>query len=475
MIHIKALFSALLAGLAALLLAAACNEPTPTPAPAGDATAVQAAAPVTMVATEAPSATAMPTPTGTPTLAAPVTLTVSETLNIRSGPGIAYPVVGALLADDVATVIGVSSDGKWWKLNCPTDIEADQCWVIGDPQYSAVDGAVAALAVATAPAVPSPTRTPTATPCIAGAPPGWSVYLVRSGDTLSGLAQRSGAGVAELQAVNCLKSDVIVEGSTLFVPGGLAVQPVIAERALGTSGDSQDGVWLDRGSLNEALVGMLYFSRPGGGPYCRALTDAAQPGITIGDVTASAESSRGTTWEAGQVLGICLNGVQSAEPLTLTIQPPSGDAMRFTLPGDRPALRWIVAPGERRGLFRVMSAAASASFEVVPLQNTKTGRIAMFNRSSSTYQVTEGQSATFVAAGYKSGPLQLYVCRADAPMLGVEKCFTLEEISVGANRSGQWSFATTGLDAGTYVLHDGIDGESINAEEDPRLFVVTKP
>ena len=125
-------------------------------------------------------------------------------------------------------MIGVSPDGKWWKLACPTNVVSDQCWVISDPQYSAIDAADAAIAIAIAPAAPSPTLTPAATPCIASAPPGWSAYRVRSGDTLSGLAQRTGAFVAELQSVNCLDSDVIVEGSTLSVPGGPAVQPGIA-------------------------------------------------------------------------------------------------------------------------------------------------------------------------------------------------------------------------------------------------------
>ncbi len=476
MIRIKALFPALLAGLAVILLVAACNEPAPTPTlvPAGDATTVQAAAPVTEVATESPPATAGPTPTGTPTVALPVTLTVSETLNLRSGPGIAYPVVGALLAEGTATVIGVSPDGKWWKISCPADTTVEQCWVINDPQYSAVDAAVAALAVATAPAVPSPTPTPTATPCIAGASPGWSAYLVRSGDTLSGLAQRSGAGVAELQAVNCLESDVIVEGSTLFVPGGLAVQPVIAAPGLDTSSNSQDGVWLDQGSLNEELVDLLGFSNPGGGPFCGALPDTASPSIIIGAADAGEESARGTTWKVGQVFGICLNGVQSADVLTLTIQPPRGEVMRFTMPGDSPALRWIVDPGERRGLYRITSAEAVASFEVI--EEISPPHVAIFNRTSSTYLVSEGQRISFVAAGYNPGPLTLYVCKARVPLaLGVEVCHTLRGMILGANRSGRWSFSTKGLEAGTYVLHDGIDPEFINAEEDPRIFIVTEP
>ncbi|MCO5211523.1 MAG: SH3 domain-containing protein [Caldilinea sp.] len=475
MIRIKASFPTLLAGLAVLLLAAACNEPTPTPipAPAGDVTAVQAAAPVTTVATEAPSATAMPTPTGTPTLTAPMTLTVSETLNIRSGPGIAYPVVGALLADDVATVIGVSPDGKWWKLNCPTDVAADQCWVIGDPQYSTVDVAVVALAVATAPAVPSPTLTPTATPCIASAPPGWSAYLVRNGDTLSGLAQRSGAGVAELQSANCLESDIIVEGRTLFVPGTLAVQPASAGPGSDTSSNSQGGVWLDQGSLNEELAGLLGFGSPGGDPFCWAVTDRPSPSITIG-AGAGGESSEGTTWEVGQVFGICLNGVQSEGALTLTIQPPRSEAIRFTVPGDRPALRWIVAPDDPPGIYRVTSAEASGSFEVIKPISTEM-RISMFNRTPSNYRVAEGQSASFIAAGYNPGPLALYVCRADARLQSLEVCFTLRNVIVGANRSGRWSFSTDGLVEGIYVLHDGIDLKDIDKEADARLFVITRP
>ena len=55
-------------------------------------------------------------------------------------------------------------------------------------------------------------------------PGGWphysSLYLVRPGDTLFGIARRFGTTVAELMAVNGLTSSTIYAGATLRIPGG---------------------------------------------------------------------------------------------------------------------------------------------------------------------------------------------------------------------------------------------------------------
>lgn len=45
-------------------------------------------------------------------------------------------------------------------------------------------------------------------------------YVVRSGDTLSGIASRSGVSVSDLKAVNGLKGDMIIVGQTLLLPQG---------------------------------------------------------------------------------------------------------------------------------------------------------------------------------------------------------------------------------------------------------------
>lgn len=64
-----------------------------------------------------------------------------------------------------------------------------------------------------------PTETVIVTPCEAVQPDGWVPYVIRSGETLSLIAQRSGATLAQLQQVNCLPdANQIRVGDKLFAP-----------------------------------------------------------------------------------------------------------------------------------------------------------------------------------------------------------------------------------------------------------------
>lgn len=70
---------------------------------------------------------------------------------------------------------------------------------------------------------PSPTfeAFPNVTPlALCAIPQGWQVYIVKSGDTLSKIAQRAGSTVEALSAANCLVDvNRIVTGDVLYVPG----------------------------------------------------------------------------------------------------------------------------------------------------------------------------------------------------------------------------------------------------------------
>ena len=79
--------------------------------------------------------------------------------------------------------------------------------------------------------------------CVTAAPAGWTTYTIRSGDTLSGVAARSGSSLAELARVNCI-SDVrlLITGTTLFVP-----RPLVADNRGSDRGNSND----NRGSFND--------------------------------------------------------------------------------------------------------------------------------------------------------------------------------------------------------------------------------
>ncbi|MGQ9600188.1 MAG: LysM peptidoglycan-binding domain-containing protein, partial [Anaerolineae bacterium] len=51
-----------------------------------------------------------------------------------------------------------------------------------------------------------------------GRPPGWVPYIIQPGDTLYSLARWFGITVAQLKQANCLSSDLIIAGATLWVP-----------------------------------------------------------------------------------------------------------------------------------------------------------------------------------------------------------------------------------------------------------------
>jgi len=55
--------------------------------------------------------------------------------------------------------------------------------------------------------------------CTVNPPQDWVRYNIRVGDTLSGLAQRTGARLGDLALVNCIRDPrVIVVGMPVFVP-----------------------------------------------------------------------------------------------------------------------------------------------------------------------------------------------------------------------------------------------------------------
>ena len=55
-------------------------------------------------------------------------------------------------------------------------------------------------------------------PTVCGPPLGWTIYRVRSGDTLSSIARATGSTVRALMLANCLPSDKIRVGQILYVP-----------------------------------------------------------------------------------------------------------------------------------------------------------------------------------------------------------------------------------------------------------------
>lgn len=58
----------------------------------------------------------------------------SANVNIRSGPGTNYGIVGKIFAGQSAQVTGVMADTSWWRVICP-DGSIGSCFVINDPSF----------------------------------------------------------------------------------------------------------------------------------------------------------------------------------------------------------------------------------------------------------------------------------------------------------------------------------------------------
>ena len=210
-----------------LLLAAACmgKDDVPTRVPTVEPTAfARVQNPVRPTSTPAAAPTKA-LPTVASVQATPPSLIALEALNIRGGPGIEYPVVGALAQEGDAFVVGRAADTLWYRIECPAGLDVPECWVIGDDSFVRIEGGQAsaaatdgvAVAVVPAPAVPTAAPLPTTTPCRIAAPSGWSAYKVAIGDTVWSVAVRHGVTMAELKDVNCL-DDMLFAGDTIYVP-----------------------------------------------------------------------------------------------------------------------------------------------------------------------------------------------------------------------------------------------------------------
>lgn len=105
----------------------------------------------TSTITLSPTITLTATNTLTPTLDKPM-VSVSENTNCRTGPGKDYDIIGALLINEQAEVIGQSTDGIYWIIKNPD--AAGDCWLWG--YYANVQGPIEGLAQYTPPPTPTP-------------------------------------------------------------------------------------------------------------------------------------------------------------------------------------------------------------------------------------------------------------------------------------------------------------------------------
>lgn len=122
--------------------------PTFTPTPSPEPTATN-----TPVATPTPAPTDTPTPEPAPLVRLPADN--DSTLNVRSGPGTAYPVVAQFTAGQEAVVTGRNEEGSWWQISLADETNpAAVGWLLAE--LVTLTGEAAEIAVAEAPPLPTP-------------------------------------------------------------------------------------------------------------------------------------------------------------------------------------------------------------------------------------------------------------------------------------------------------------------------------
>lgn len=137
-------------------------QPLPTPtSPPPTATSVPTVPSPTATATQPLPPTA--TPTATPT-SVPYVVVDAQGLNVRSGPGTLYPIIGLMRQGDEADIVARNDEGTWWQVRFD---DGSQGWV-----YAALVTAFGPTEqIALAQHVPPPPPTPTPAPAPTPTPP----------------------------------------------------------------------------------------------------------------------------------------------------------------------------------------------------------------------------------------------------------------------------------------------------------------
>ncbi len=129
--------------------------PTPTPPPASSAAPVATATPQEVAEVVQPTATTEPTATPEPK---PMVV-AAKTINVRGGPGTAYPVVGSLSDGDNVRIVAKNAAGDWWQIRLPNEVLG---WVYD--AIVSITGDTGGIPVAANIAPPPATATPAAPP-----------------------------------------------------------------------------------------------------------------------------------------------------------------------------------------------------------------------------------------------------------------------------------------------------------------------
>ncbi len=139
--------------------------PTATPTPTPIASPTPLVPPTeTLTPGPSPTPTETPAPTATPSMTPTLTPTpfvqvVTALANVRSGPGLDYPVITQLPGETQITLVGRNPEGTWLQICC---VNGESVWIAANVVEVVNDVVQVALMVTGPP--PTATETPTVTP-----------------------------------------------------------------------------------------------------------------------------------------------------------------------------------------------------------------------------------------------------------------------------------------------------------------------
>ncbi len=114
------------------------------------------------------AAPTLPPPvTTTPPASGTASATAVDYVNLRSGPGIEYLLLGTVAPGATGEVTGKSADGAWWQVKVPTSFySSGLAWVSSDWVVTSNTDAVPVAAAPEPPPAQIPTETPPTTQCV---------------------------------------------------------------------------------------------------------------------------------------------------------------------------------------------------------------------------------------------------------------------------------------------------------------------
>lgn len=172
-------------------------------------------------------ATPTPRPTNTPvpspTLDGVYGTVISQVLNVRTGPGTNYDVLGQLREGETVRLIGANVNFTWAVI----EFRAGQGWISTEPNLLSISGDRRTLPVVTPP--PSPTPGPTSTPAPTGTPSTADLFI--TGVTPAVLTWNS----ATVVTVGVRNGGGAQSGG-FTIAGGFEPGPVVASVAVASPG-----------------------------------------------------------------------------------------------------------------------------------------------------------------------------------------------------------------------------------------------